>query len=73
MILAALFCNSCIDIIKTSNVVWQTIDLCHSVAMLSLRRIKRFVFVQTQCEASSAKTKLFIPRDSTWLLSDKGL
>ena len=42
------------------------IDLSHSAVMLSLRRIKRLVFTRlasptiVTCEASRAKTKLFI-------------
>ena len=49
-------------------------------AMLSLRRIKSFVFawlrspqMRIQCEASLAKTKLFILRRLNMALHDKGL
>ena len=57
------------------------IDLCHSTAMLSLRRIKNFVFARPGklalnsrlAEACRAKTKLFIPLRLNTATRDKGL
>ena len=58
------------------------IDLCHSAAMMSLRRIKSFVYAR---QASPSKRREFSARlavrkqsllfycDSTWLPSDKDL
>ena len=56
------------------------IDLCHSVAMLSLRRIKKFCFctaslaqARIQCEASRAKRQLFILLRLDMAARDNGL
>ena len=76
---------------KTNNLRWRhnidfsrkkipAVDLSHSADMLSLGKIKSFVFARLslahtriQCEASRAKTKLLFSLDSTWLPSEKGL
>ena len=57
-----------------------SIDISHSVAMFSLRRIKSFLFAwlaSARCKFSAGlavqKQSFLFSRDSTWPLSEKGL
>ena len=56
------------------------IDLCHSAAMLSPRRIKSFVFARLASPRRKFSARLAVQKqsflfswDSTWPPSDKGL
>ena len=52
------------------NFARRLTELYHEAAMLSLRRIKTFVFAR---QASLRKQSFLLPRDSTWPPTDKGL